>query len=182
MRQKTAPTATLKQAHHPEFNAWVNALHRCHNPAHYSFPDYGGRGISVCDEWRRAETGFETFLDDMGPRPSPDHSIERLDNDAGYEPNNCIWADRKVQSNNRRKQRDYQMEFGLGFGPRKSPIIEYQGRIQTMHKWAMEIGLKGSTLRQRLRRGMTVEQAFTATTEELKKPRRLNVLKQITIR
>jgi hypothetical protein len=180
-RGKWERPPSLKKINRAEYSAWLNALHRCHNPAHYSYPDYGGRGISVCDEWRSATTGFQTFFKDMGKRPSPLHSIERKDNNAGYSKENCIWADRKTQQNNLRKKTMFQLDFGLGFH-RTSPIIEFQGKVQSLLKWAEELGMKAPALRQRLRRGMTVEQAFTATTEELKRPRRLNVLKQITIR
>lgn len=171
---------TLRQTNQHEYDAWLNALHRCHNPGHYSYSEYGGRGISVCDEWRKAQSGFTTFLKDMGARPGTNFSVERLDNDAGYSKDNCVWADRKTQSCNRRKARLYQLDFGLGYQGR-SPLIEYKGRIQSMSDWARELGMEAPCLRQRLKRGMTVEQAFTATTAELKSKRKRNVLEQITI-
>lgn len=80
------------------FNAWSSAIDRCHNPANTSFPDYGGRGIVVCERWR---TSFDAFVADMGVRPA-DTSLDRIDVNKGYSPDNCRWADRFVQARNKR--------------------------------------------------------------------------------
>lgn len=66
------------------------------------YPDYGGRGITFCNRWQ-GKRGYERFLNDMGPRPSDKHSLDRKNNDRGYSPSNCRWATRKEQNNNRRK-------------------------------------------------------------------------------
>jgi len=83
----------------PEYSIWAGIKQRCFNPKGTAFHDYGGRGISVCDRWVES---FENFYADMGPRPSPRHSVERQDVDGNYEPDNCFWATPDVQARNKR--------------------------------------------------------------------------------
>ena len=85
----------------PPAEYWVraNMLRRCLNSKHPQFNSYGGRGITVCAEW---QASFETFYNDMGPRPSKKHSLERIDNEQGYSKENCCWALKQRQSANRR--------------------------------------------------------------------------------
>jgi hypothetical protein len=74
-------------------------IQRCTHPRNPSFPDYGGRGITVCPRWR---TSFENFLADLGPRPGPEYSLDRIDVNGHYEPHNVRWATRRVQDRNKR--------------------------------------------------------------------------------
>lgn len=134
---------TIDQANpSPEYRTWTGIKTRCLNPNDRGYPRYGGRGITICDRWRDS---FEAFLADVGRRPSPAHSIDRINNDRGYEPGNVRWTTADVQSRNRRTV----------------VRITYGEKTMTLHDWGVEIGISASTLKQRLRLGWSVERAFT---------------------
>jgi hypothetical protein len=88
--------------HSPEYGPWQHMLRRCFNPTTPQYADYGGRGITVCEQWRR---DFPQFLRDMGPRPSARYSLDRINNNGDYTPDNCRWATKKEQAGNRRRSR-----------------------------------------------------------------------------
>jgi len=82
-----------------EYRCWASMKTRCSNPKHKYYKNYGGRGITICDRWLYS---FENFLEDMGEKPLPELSLDRIDNDGNYEPENCRWATKEQQIHNRR--------------------------------------------------------------------------------
>jgi hypothetical protein len=82
-----------------EYSAWLSMKQRCSNPNYRNYKFWGGRGIAVCERWKDS---FENFFSDMGKKPTPQHSLDRIDNDKGYGPDNCRWVTRSVQNSNRR--------------------------------------------------------------------------------
>jgi hypothetical protein len=110
-------------------------LQRCTNPNHPEYKNYGGRGIKVCDRW--LESFEENFLADMGLRPSPKLTLDRIDNNKGYSKSNCRWATPKEQARNRRPNR----------------VIPFNGEMLCVAAVAEHVGIKADTLRMRLNNG-----------------------------
>ena len=105
MRELSSERATTHgKSNLSEYNVWHAMTQRCSIESDKRYPDYGGRGIRVCERWL-GEDGINNFLSDMGPRPSPKHSLDRIDVDGNYEPTNCRWATAKEQRANQRAKR-----------------------------------------------------------------------------
>jgi hypothetical protein len=129
----------------PEYTAWKSMKTRCSPTRGRSSPqtyrDYYERGIRVCERWAKS---FEAFLEDMGPRPGPGYSLDRIDNNGNYEPGNCRWATATEQQNN----------------SRHNHLLTLNGVTRTICAWAKEIGMSRQGLRLRLKT-MSVEEALT---------------------
>ena len=124
-----------------EYNARITMIDRCYNPNIKNFSDYGGRGITVCDRWRES---FENFISDMGKKPGKGYSLERINNDGPYEPENCRWATRKEQQRNTRRNR----------------LITFHNKTQPLIAWAEELCRPYRLLMKRLNRGWSIDDAF----------------------
>ena len=136
--------------HTPEYQVWIGIKARCYNKKNKDYCNYGGRGIEMSDEWR---DNFEAFYRDMGQRPSPQHSIERDNNNLGYSVNNCKWATKIEQVNNRRN----------------NILITFVGETQTLAEWCTEYAVSYKRMYKLVReRNMEFESALNKLLE--KKP------------
>lgn len=136
-----------------EWRIWSGMKTRCGNPKVKSFPDYGGRGIKVCERWLTGDgyrSGFECFIADMGMRPTPKHSLERKNNEGHYEPGNVVWATRAEQAKNTRATRR----------------IVFGGAERTSHQWSEVTGIPATEINKRLGRGWSPERALTQPLRE----------------
>lgn len=125
-----------------EYMIWGGMIQRCVNPKHDKYYRYGGRGITVCQEWRES---FSIFIRDMGLRPSRLHTIERKDNNGPYSADNCKWATRFEQARNTPRNRR----------------LTLNGETMVLADWAIRLGLSQPALIHRLKDGWTVEQALS---------------------
>lgn len=135
--------STHGMSYRPEYKLWVSMKARCDNPNNKQYPKYGARGVNVCDRWKQS---FAAFLEDMGPQPSPAHIIDRIDDDTGYQPDNCRWTMADEQSRKRRTAR----------------FITFDGQTRTVQDWACALGMSPNALHARLGRlGWSIERALS---------------------
>lgn len=125
----------------PEYSAWSGMMMRCNNESHPAYSHYGGRGIKVCERW----SDVRIFVADMGLRPTPKHSLDRIDNEGSYSPDNCRWADPKEQQRNKRTTK----------------TVEYEGETLPLVELAERFGIEPETLRKRLKRDWPMERALS---------------------
>lgn len=126
----------------PEHRSWRKMIDRCENPNSHNYSYYGGRGIRICKRWRKS---FETFLLDLGNRPTNGYSLDRIDCNGDYRPGNVRWSNCIDQANNRRS----------------SVRLTYKGATKTIADWADELNMKYTTLHNRLKLGWTIDLCFT---------------------
>ena len=126
----------------PEYRSWHRMKQRCFNPNEKRYSDYGGRGITVCDRWKNS---FEDFFADMECRPSPKHSLDRIDNNSDYSAENCKWSTSRDQANNRRSNH----------------LITIGCVTLTISQWSEEMGFERSVIKGRLRSGWSELEAVT---------------------
>jgi hypothetical protein len=161
------------ESNSPEFSIWTGIKSRCYNKSTKAYKNYGGRGITICNRWLES---FDNFLSDMGRKPSAKHSIERINNDGNYEPNNCRWVTIEKQANNKRNNRK----------------LTINGITKNMAEWAREHNLSSSAIIFRLRKGLSGEDliaksqiygslSFNGVTDTLKGWSARTGLKQSTI-
>ena len=122
-----------------EYEIWTSMKQRCGNKNHQFYHHYGGRGITVCDRWLDS---FENFFLDLGPKTAKGYSLERVNNNLGYTPENCKWATQREQTNNRRV----------------TVFITARGKTMSQAEWARELGVIPETLGYRRRHGWTDDQ------------------------
>lgn len=128
----------------PEYAAWANITNRCTRPTHPSYHHYGGRGIKLFQDWM-GRGGFSRFIAYVGRRPSDKHTIERIDNNRGYEPGNVKWATRGEQMIN----------------TRANHWVVINGVRKLLKDWAREYDIHDTTVLHRIERGMTEIEAIT---------------------
>ena len=151
----------------PEWRAWRNARARCHVPGHQAFKNYGGRGIFVCEEWRSLAGGFDRFFAYLGARPSDAHTLERIDNERGYEPGNVRWALWREQMNNKRSSR----------------CLRVGDIVLTVSQWAERVGLSAALISYRIKAGWPTEAVLLPADYKQHGPKDRNVArrKRLTI-
>lgn len=123
------------------YKIWCSMIERCYTPTHHAYARYGARGITVCESWRLS---FEQFYKDMGERPAG-KSLDRINNNHGYSPDNCRWATQEQQQNNNSA----------------THILHFNGESLSISQWARKLGISRNRIRSRIQRGMSIADALT---------------------
>lgn len=123
-----------------EYYTWTGMRQRCRNPKSGAYKYYGARGIEVCARWN----SFDNFMADMGPKPSPDHTIERENVNGNYEPDNCVWLHKDQQAKNRRS----------------TQWVDHEGQKMCLAEALRLTGKDKTTIRHRVKRGLTHQEAL----------------------
>jgi len=131
--------------------SWQSMKKRCYNPNCKDFKWYGGKGITICDEWRSDYLNFRDWAIENGHKTGL--TIDRIDNRIGYEPSNCQWITKS--ENSKKRQREGKIQ-----------IIEYRGEAHGLRYWSMITGINQTTLQSRLRNGWSAERALTEGVHE----------------
>lgn len=152
LRRETKTGNTFAGTHgassHPLYHTWHRMMRRCYDPHNKDYPNYGGRGITVCERWH----DVTRFLLDMPPKPTPTAELDRKDNDGPYSPDNCRWATRQQQARNKRTNLQ----------------ITYQGQTKTLIEWCEILNLRYPAILLRItRRKWSVERAFSTPLPQL---------------
>lgn len=141
-RATTHGEGSKRNGESSEYKSWLCMVWRCSNPSATQWKWYGGRGITVCERWRNS---FPAFLADMGRKPTPKHTIERLNSDGNYEPANCVWATKKQQMRNTSRNR----------------YVTHEGVTCTVAEWAERTGIPAGSIYARLYEGWSHSDAVT---------------------
>lgn len=156
--------ATVKhgKADSPEYRTWTAIKRRCFNKNTADYEDYGGRGITVSNEWIN---DFQAFYDHIGPKPSDKYSIDRIDNNGNYEPGNVRWATASEQMKNQRKRKPFRLNY------ERKGQFEYEGQIYTLRQLAEKFNIEKWVVKKRLYDlGWDLQRALTEPYDPTKRP------------
>lgn len=137
------------------YQVWAKMIDRCHCPSEKAYPGYGGRGIKVYDEWRLHFTAFFDYVSALPNYDLPGYTLDRINNDGNYEPDNVRWATQKEQTRN----------------TRRSNLVAHKGKTQCLQDWANELGINRYTLYSRLKAGWEVDRALDTPAREMERTR-----------
>lgn len=147
LRDEVCKTSSLThgESYSREYRIWWDMRNRCNKTSLAAYKHYGARGIKVCERWDFSWGGFENFIADMGRRPSTRHSLDRIDNNGNYCPENCKWSTWKEQFQN----------------TRRTVKVTHDGRTMCLAEWSREIGISSNALKNRIARGYPEEEIFS---------------------